>query len=268
MNRIRKRKSEDVGVHSGSGTPYVDKDDLKIEEFSFSEKVKDRLNNLEDYQAFLKCLDIYNTEIITRKELQRLVSDLLGKHPDLMEGFTTFLGRENIDGFLADVMDKSKVKGMVPNLLGQMAKKGNIIIMLQKRAKSIQELDLSDCQRCTPISQRSELVTQVLNDLRVSVTSGSEDYSFKHMRRNYLFRCEDDTFELDMLLESVCSTAKRVKELLNNINNKTISPETPIRIEDYFTGVTFSSSMPSGPLGYTPLVDDRMTPMNPAWVAH
>lgn len=45
-------------------------------------------------------------------------------------------------------------------------------------------------------SQRSELAAQVLNDHWVSVTSGSEDYSFKHMRRNQyeesLFRCEDD----------------------------------------------------------------------------
>lgn len=46
------------------------------------------------------------------------------------------------------------------------------------------------------VSQRSELGAQVLNDHWVSVTSGSEDYSFKHMRRNQyeesLFRCEDD----------------------------------------------------------------------------
>lgn len=45
-------------------------------------------------------------------------------------------------------------------------------------------------------SQRSELGAQVLNDNWVSVTSGSEDYSFKHMRRNQyeesLFKCEDD----------------------------------------------------------------------------
>jgi hypothetical protein len=43
---------------------------------------------------------------------------------------------------------------------------------------------------------RTELCRKVLNDDWVSVTSGSEDYSFKHMRRNQyeeaLFRCEDD----------------------------------------------------------------------------
>lgn len=45
-------------------------------------------------------------------------------------------------------------------------------------------------------SQRTELGAEVLNDHWVSVTSGSEDYSFKHMRKNQyeesLFRCEDD----------------------------------------------------------------------------
>jgi histone deacetylase complex regulatory component SIN3 len=50
-------------------------------------------------------------------------------------------------------------------------------------------------------SHRTELGAEVLNDHWVSVTSGSEDYSFKHMRKNQyeesLFRCEDDRLELD-----------------------------------------------------------------------
>ena len=55
-------------------------------------------------------------------------------------------------------------------------------------------------------SQRSELGAQVLNDHWVSVTSGSEDYSFKHMRRNQyeesLFRCEDDRYKVFSILGS------------------------------------------------------------------
>ena len=46
------------------------------------------------------------------------------------------------------------------------------------------------------------VLAQVLNDNWVSVTSGSEDFSFKAMRKNQyeesLFRCEDDRFEMDM----------------------------------------------------------------------
>ncbi|GMJ13159.1 SIN3-like 4 [Hibiscus trionum] len=120
--------------------------------------------------------------------------------------------------------------------------------------KPINELDLSDCDRCTPsyrllpknypipsASQRTELGSEVLNDHWVSVTSGSEDYSFKHMRKNQyeesLFRCEDDRFELDMLLESVNATTKRVEELLEKINSNIIKIDNPIRIEEHLSAL-------------------------------
>lgn len=39
-----------------------------------------------------------------------------------------------------------------------------------------------------------------------------------------------------MLLESVNVTTKRVEDLLEKINNNTIKMDSPIRIEDHFTG--------------------------------
>ncbi|XP_010510993.1 PREDICTED: paired amphipathic helix protein Sin3-like 5 isoform X1 [Camelina sativa] len=119
-------------------------------------------------------------------------------------------------------------------------------------AKAINELDLTDCAQCSPSyrrlpddypiqipSYRNSLGEKVLNDHWVSVTSGSEDYSFKHMRKNQyeesLFRCEDDRFELDMLLESVAATIKRVEILLEKVNNNTISIVTPICIREHLS---------------------------------
>ncbi|CAL5370003.1 unnamed protein product [Camellia sinensis] len=272
LNEKRKsaRKVEDFGVNPVVAS-FDDKDALRSmykQEFIFCEKVKERLCSSDNYQAFLKCLHIYSTEIITRSELQNLVGDLLGKFPDLMEGFNEFLERcENIDEFLAGVMNKKPLwtEGHVSKTVKVEDKdkeqKREIEGAKEKdrykekyMGKSIQELDLSNCQRCTPsyrllpddypiplVSQRSELGAQLLNDHWVSVTSGSEDYSFKHMRRNQyeesLFRCEDDRFELDMLLESVSSTSKRAEELLNCLNDNTIRPESPINIEDHFTAL-------------------------------
>ncbi|GKU97035.1 hypothetical protein SLEP1_g10217 [Rubroshorea leprosula] len=235
--------------------------------FIFCDKVKERLCSSDDYQAFLKCLHIYSNGIIKRNDLQNLVADLLKEFPDLMEEFNRFLERcENIDGFLAVMSKKSlgsdghlsraakmEDKDREPKRELEGAKEKDRY-REKYMAKSIQELDLSNCQRCTPsyrllpedypipsASQRSELGAQVLNDHWVSVTSGSEDYSFKHMRRNQyeesLFRCEDDRFELDMLLESVSSTAKRAEDLLNSINENKIKPDSPIRIGDYFTAL-------------------------------
>ncbi|KAG5624322.1 hypothetical protein H5410_009540 [Solanum commersonii] len=61
--------------------------------FIFCERVKERLQSPADYLKFLKCLHIYSTETIARNKLQSLVAEILGKYPDLMEGFNEFLDR-------------------------------------------------------------------------------------------------------------------------------------------------------------------------------
>ncbi|KAL9827233.1 Paired amphipathic helix protein Sin3-like 1 [Arabidopsis thaliana] len=259
--RKSSRRAEALEAYSG----------MYKQAFVFCEKVKDRLCSQDDYQTFLKCLNIFSNGIIQRKDLQNLVSDLLGKFPDLMDEFNQFFERcESItDGFqrLAGVMSKKlfsseeqlsrpmKVEEKESEHKPELeAVKETEQCKKEYMGKSIQELDLSDCECCTPsyrllpadypipiASQRSELGAEVLNDHWVSVTSGSEDYSFKHMRRNQyeesLFRCEDDRFELDMLLESVSSAARSAESLLNIITEKKISFSGSFRIEDHFTAL-------------------------------
>ncbi|KNA15721.1 hypothetical protein SOVF_095600 isoform A [Spinacia oleracea] len=293
--------AENYGPRAVSGS-YDDKSGLKSmysQELAFCEKVKEGLDNLDDYQEFLKCIHIYCREIITRQELQALVRDILANYQDLVDGFDEFLARcERPDGFLSNVMSK---KSLWPEFLCSDGQSKSVKTEDRERdrdmvrddrdrdresrerdrtdrgviygnkevanlrlssnsnkdkyiGKPIQELDLSNCERCTPsyrllpknypiplASHRTELGAGVLNDHWVSVTSGSEDYSFKHMRKNQyeesLFRCEDDRFELDMLLESVNVTIKRVEDLLDKINSNMIKTENPIRIEDHFTPI-------------------------------
>nr|GEZ40835.1 paired amphipathic helix protein Sin3-like 2 isoform X1 [Tanacetum cinerariifolium] len=56
-----------------------------------------------------------------------------------------------------------------------------------------------------------------------------------------LIFCENERrrnwFELDTLLESVNSALKRVEELLNGINNRSVSLEGSIRVEDHFSAL-------------------------------
>ncbi|XP_006602356.1 paired amphipathic helix protein Sin3-like 4 isoform X5 [Glycine max] len=250
----------------------------------YLDKVKDKLRNPEDYQEFLKCLNIYSKEIIARHELQSLVGNLLGKHADLMEGFDEFLAQcEKNEGFLAGLLkkrhgpkpvkvedrdqDRDRDDGMkerdrecrerdkaTANKDVSVPKTSLYTSKDKYAAKPISELDLSNCEQCTPsyrllpknypippASQRTELGAEVLNDHWVSVTSGSEDYSFKHMRKNQyeesLFRCEDDRFELDMLLESVNVATKRVEELLEKVNANIIKGDSPICIEEHLTAL-------------------------------
>ncbi|KAK1361705.1 hypothetical protein POM88_046179 [Heracleum sosnowskyi] len=108
-----KRKSSRKVDGFGGGhfsSPYDDTDALKSiykQEFNFCEKMKERLRGPADHQAFLNCLHIYSTDIITRSELQGLAAYLIGKDTDLMEGFKDFLELcEGTNGFLAGVMSR------------------------------------------------------------------------------------------------------------------------------------------------------------------
>ncbi|KAF0898962.1 hypothetical protein E2562_012660 [Oryza meyeriana var. granulata] len=282
---------ENHGILGASASSYDNKDALKsvyTQEFHFCEKVKEKLEH-DAYQEFLKCLHIYSQEIITRSELKNLVNDILQQHPDLMDGFNEFLEHcENIDGFLAGVFNKRQTGRIVKTEDKERDKereredrdrerekerekererveKGSAYkeVASQKPSgfsskekynlyKPVSELDLSNCQRCTPsyrllpknypmppAGNKTDLGASVLNDHWVSVTSGSEDYSFKHMRKNQyeesLFRCEDDRFELDMLLESVNAATKRVEELIEKMQDNSLKPDSPIRIDEHLT---------------------------------
>ncbi|CAL1413731.1 unnamed protein product [Linum trigynum] len=283
---------DNYGMHPISSN-YDDKSAVKSalsQELAFCEKVKEKLRNPDAYQEFLRCLHLYTEEIITPPELQSLVADLIGRYPDLMDGFNDFLSRcEKNEGLLAGVVRKSNFprplkaedrdRDRVPerddgtkerdremrerDRLDKNAAFSNKDTGAQKMPlysskdkflwKPVSELDLSNCDSCTPsyrllpknypipvASAKKGIGAEVLNDHWVSVTSGSEDYSFKHMRKNQyeesLFRCEDDRFELDMLLESVNVTTKRVEELLEKINNSN-KEDAPICLEKHLTAL-------------------------------
>ncbi|XP_057810913.1 paired amphipathic helix protein Sin3-like 3 isoform X2 [Salvia miltiorrhiza] len=245
----------------------------------FCGKVKERLKDSENYKKFLDCVRSYRSKFVTLPQFQMLVASILGSHPDLKEQCEDFIiyiekigSKQNfrsqkVDDREADEHNKEdsnknkdhdnrerdrsdKVLAFNKDVQGQ-----KLSITKEKyMAKPIHELDLSNCESCTPsyrllpnnypipsVSCRTKIGSQVLNDHWVSVTSGSEDYSFKHMRKNQyeesLFRCEDDRFELDMLLESVNATTKRVEELLDSMNSHTDKTDSTFHIDDHLTAV-------------------------------
>lgn len=66
-----------------------------------------------------------------------------------------------------------------------------------------------------------------INGLWVSVPYGSEDFSFRHFRKNIfedaLFKCEDERFELDMATENSCYTLRLLEKALEEAS--LLSPE-------------------------------------------
>ena len=208
-------------------------------ELAFFEKVKARLKDRNAYNELIKCLNIFNSEVISKMELQALVYEILGKHPDLHAGFSDFLGRcEHMDFEFVEGSGKGPKDG---KLSQKEMQKMKVMSAREKfLSKPISELDLTSCERCgpsyrllpatfpkAPASSRTPLCDAHLNDNWVSVTSGSEDYSFKAMRKNQyeeaLFRCEDDRFELDMVLETTKVTIEALEPIWAKIES--LAPE-------------------------------------------
>ncbi|XP_028552317.1 paired amphipathic helix protein Sin3-like 5 [Dendrobium catenatum] len=105
-------------------------------------------------------------------------------------------------------------------------------VSLSPSIMDYKDLDLSNCPSCTPSyrllpencrapvsSHRTELDKSVLNDVWVSVRSGtSSSPSRKSQYEESLFKCEDDRYELDMLVEFLNSTVEKVQNLVYGYN--------------------------------------------------
>ncbi|XP_042401068.1 paired amphipathic helix protein Sin3-like 4 [Zingiber officinale] len=92
-------------------------------------------------------------------------------------------------------------------------------------------------------SYMTELDASVLNDRLVSVPSKSENCTSKFMHRNKyekcLFRCDDERFEMDMILCRMASTSQKVEDLLEKVHHNKIEPGTPFQIKNYLNDQDF-----------------------------
>lgn len=200
-----------------------------LREVSVFDKMKMKLRSSNTYYDLLKCIKAFNNRVFTKMELESFVYDLLGKHQDLYSGFMDLILKcETLDWDTMppseDTVSQEDVNKLLP-ILGR-----------EEYLKTpASELDLSACDISgksyrllppefprMPASGMTSLCQRVLNEDWVNVTSGSEDYSYRSMRKNQyeeaLFRCEDDRFELDMVIETTRSTINRLEQIQQKIS--------------------------------------------------
>lgn len=185
-------------------------------------KVKARFQNKEQVnEKFQELLLGIQEERLLMHELKREAAELFGhEHGDLYEEF---------ERYVSECCRKQK----------------HVI-------KSIQDLDFSKCKPVSPsywllseyyqmplASNRSAIGDQVLNDNLLCVSTGTESCSFKRRRRTkqeeVVFKCEDDRFELDLLLEWMHSAAKNVENLMIKVagQNQDDEETSKIKIEGH-----------------------------------
>jgi paired amphipathic helix protein Sin3a len=175
-------------------------------ERTFFQRVKAALGGREGWVEFLKTLDLFSKNVLSRAELLQLLAELLP--PQLLDELKSLIITKG-----AMELTPSDAHITLP----------------------ISDQDFTGCAHCTPsyrelpegypqlaCSERSMWEQRVLNDRWVSIQTGSEDYSFKHMRRNQyeeaLFRCEDERYEVDMVIDTNASTIKILEPLAQEIN--------------------------------------------------
>ncbi|CAK7328443.1 unnamed protein product [Dovyalis caffra] len=191
----------------------------------FFEKVRKKLSCKISYRTFLKLFFYYTTGKLRKAEWNERIAAVIGKHPDLMDEFRLYVRNcEKVQVFRKKFEEEDEVQKIETRGCKQRDRKRRKYLY-----KSIQELDLSHCKRCTPSylclpkdyyspskhNRISEAELQVLNNQFLSVPSGTEDFFTRksHENEQILFECEDDRYETDMLIGWFSSAVEYAEEL-------------------------------------------------------
>ena len=190
------------------------------EEAKFFSMCRNRMPKPQ-YLELLKCLNLYSQQIVDRSELLTLVHDLFKRSsPDLFSSFRKLLGYSG-GGALPERDAPSPPTALQP----PSAEGGNFrdLDFTTMRRQGTSYRILPDTYAMPSCSGRGPLETLVLNDVWVSVATGTEDLNFKAMRKNQyeesIFRAEDERFELDTTIETNFATIQMLQPIAAEINN-------------------------------------------------
>ncbi|XP_067235287.1 SIN3 transcription regulator family member Aa [Chanodichthys erythropterus] len=216
LMNIKDSSAAETGKHSG-GTESL-----------FFDKVRKALRSAEAYDNFLRCLIIFNEEIISRAELVQLVVPFLGKFPELFTWFKNFLGYKEMS-HLETYPKERATEGIAMEIDYASCKRlGSSYRALPKSYQ---------LPKCTG---RTSLCKEVLNDTWVSFPSWSEDSTFvsskKTQYEEHMYRCEDERFELDVVLETNLATIRVLEAVQKKLSRMSAEEQAKFRLDNTLGG--------------------------------
>uniref|UniRef100_A0A8C7L3Q0 Paired amphipathic helix protein Sin3a n=1 Tax=Oncorhynchus kisutch TaxID=8019 RepID=A0A8C7L3Q0_ONCKI len=194
----------------------------------FFEKVRKALRSAEAYDNFLRCLVIFNQEVISRAELVQLVLPFLGRFPELFNWFKNFLGYREMSHTERYPKERA-LEGIAMEIDYASCK---------RLGSSYRALPKSYTQpKCTG---RTPLCKEVLNDTWVSFPSWSEDSTFvsskKTQYEEHIYRCEDERFELDVVLETNLATIRMLETVQRKLSRMSAEEQAKFRLDNTLGG--------------------------------
>uniref|UniRef100_A0A3Q2DID1 Paired amphipathic helix protein Sin3b n=1 Tax=Cyprinodon variegatus TaxID=28743 RepID=A0A3Q2DID1_CYPVA len=202
-----------------------------LREFSFFDKVRRLFKSQEVYENFLRCIALFNQEVVSGAELLQLVTPFLGKFPELYTQFKSFLGDKELSHAVSGLSDRYMEGG------------------------GGREVDYASCKRLgssyralpktyqqPKCSGRTALCKEVLNDTWVSFPSWSEDSTFVSSKKTpyeeQLHRCEDERFELDVVLETNLATIRVLESVQKKLSRLSPEDQERFRLDDCLGGTS------------------------------
>uniref|UniRef100_A0A2A4JNS6 Paired amphipathic helix protein Sin3b n=1 Tax=Heliothis virescens TaxID=7102 RepID=A0A2A4JNS6_HELVI len=236
-----------------------------VHEFNFFDRARKALRSQHVYDNFLRCLLLFTNEIISSSELVCVTAPFLCRHPELHKWLQDFLGPPspphtptaplhtgyNNSGFVGAsgaVFERSRDKRYEP--IGQL---GAQLRHDRPQGDAAMDIDLTTCKRlgtsycalpreaaARRCSGRTALCRDVLNDTWVSFPTWSEDSTFVTSRKTqyeeYIYRCEDERFELDVVIETNASTIRVLEGVQKKLSRMTAEDAAKYRLDDCLGG--------------------------------
>ncbi|KAL1022452.1 hypothetical protein UPYG_G00027820 [Umbra pygmaea] len=202
-----------------------------VREFTFFDKVRRLFKSQEVYENFLRCIALFNQEVVSGSELLQLVTPFLGKFPELYTQFKSFLGDKELSHSVSGLSDRYMEGG------------------------GGREVDYASCKRLgssyralpktyqqPKCSGRTAICKEVLNDTWVSFPSWSEDSTFVSSKKTpyeeQLHRCEDERFELDVVLETNLATIRVLESVQKKLSRLSPEDQERFRLDDCLGGTS------------------------------
>lgn len=206
-----------------------------LQDYAFFDKVREALKTSDVYDNFLRCLTLYNQEIVSKSELMTLVAPFLSKEPELLKRFQEFLKfsttSETIPLSVAQRQDhRAQLDTAAEIDVTQCKRLGTSYCAIPKA---------SELKKC---SGRTPLCREVLNDTWVSFPSWSEDSTFNTSRKTqyeeFIYRCEDERFELDVVIETNSATIRVLEGVQKKMSKMSSDELGRFKLDDSLGGTS------------------------------
>uniref|UniRef100_A0A8D0CHK2 Paired amphipathic helix protein Sin3b n=1 Tax=Scleropages formosus TaxID=113540 RepID=A0A8D0CHK2_SCLFO len=226
---ISKRKKMKLSCSKDQSFAAVGKHGV-LREFTFFDKVRRLFKSQEVYENFLRCIALFNQEVVSGAELLQLVTPFLGKFPELYTQFKSFLGEKELSHSLSGLSDRYMEGGGREIDYASCKRLGSSYRALPKTYQQ---------PKC---SGRTAICKEVLNDTWVSFPSWSEDSTFVSSKKTpyeeQLHRCEDERFELDVVLETNLATIRVLESVQKKLSRLSPEDQERFRLDDCLGGTS------------------------------